>query len=95
MKALFISQELWELVEGGYEEPPDTTTLQVKQGRKGASLYSTRVSTIFSRIIFASRAKVAWEMLKQEFKGSVKVISIKLQSLWRDFDNITMKDNDR
>ncbi|XP_020245138.1 uncharacterized protein LOC109823265 [Asparagus officinalis] len=42
----------------------------------------------------ASKSKDAWDILKQEFKGSDKVISIKLQSLWRDFDNIKMKDNE-
>ena len=30
----------------------------------------------------------------KEFKGSAKVISIKLQSLWRDFDNVVTKDNE-
>ena len=32
--------------------------------------------------------------MEKEFLGNDKVISIKLQNLWRDFDNIAMKDNE-
>ncbi|XP_073153339.1 uncharacterized protein [Henckelia pumila] len=42
----------------------------------------------------AENCKKAWDILKMEFQGSEKVISIKLQSLWRDFDNVAMKDNE-
>lgn len=31
MKALFGSQDLWDIVETGYEEPPDQTTLNQQQ----------------------------------------------------------------
>lgn len=39
--------------------------------------------TIFPRILAATKAKEAWDILKKEFQGSEKVITIKLQSLWR------------
>lgn len=39
------------------------------------------IKVIFPRIMRASTLKEAWEILKNEFKGSEKVISIKLQSL--------------
>ena len=42
----------------------------------------------------SSTAKEAWEILKNAFKGSDKVISIKLQSLWKEFDNLLMKEGE-
>lgn len=33
-------------------------------------------------------------MLKDEFQGNEKIVSIKLQSLWRDFDNLLMKESE-
>ncbi|KAG6503330.1 hypothetical protein ZIOFF_035641 [Zingiber officinale] len=50
--------------------------------------------TIYPRIFRLKKVNEAWEVLKKEFKGSQKVISIKLQNLWRDFDNIDMKDTE-
>ncbi|XP_051116828.1 uncharacterized protein LOC127241696 [Andrographis paniculata] len=40
------------------------------------------------------KEKNAWDVLKEEFHGNDKVISIRLQSLWRDFDNLAMKENE-
>jgi len=42
----------------------------------------------------ATTSKEAWEILKNAYKGSNKVISIKLQSLWRDFDTLLMKEGE-
>ena len=50
--------------------------------------------SIYPRIFGASKAKEAWDILKNEFQGNDKVISIKLQSLWRDFDNMVMKESE-
>ena len=50
--------------------------------------------SILPRIISADVSKDAWEILKKQFGGHDRVISIKLQNLWRDFDNIHMKDNE-
>lgn len=36
----------------------------------------------------------AWRILKKDFQGSEKVISIKLQSLWREFNNLFIEDNE-
>nr|XP_043630099.1 uncharacterized protein LOC122601401 [Erigeron canadensis] len=41
-----------------------------------------------------TNAKEAWEVLKQEFQGDVKVRAIKLQSLRRDYENMKMKENE-
>lgn len=47
--------------------------------------------SIFPRIVGSKKSKATWELLKNEFQGSEKLISIKLQALWRDFDNLAMK----
>ncbi|TXG60551.1 hypothetical protein EZV62_015124 [Acer yangbiense] len=47
---------------------------------------------IFPRIMDATKAKEAWEILQQEFQGSKKEIAIKLQNLKREFENLKMKD---
>ncbi|KAL9426880.1 hypothetical protein AB3S75_033628 [Citrus x aurantiifolia] len=39
-------------------------------------------------------AKNAWEILKQEFHDSEKAVTIKLQTLWKEFDNLSMKDSE-
>ncbi|CAN0915988.1 hypothetical protein LINGRAHAP2_LOCUS29455 [Linum grandiflorum] len=49
---------------------------------------------IFPRIFGIKTSKEAWEVLKNEFKGSEKAISIKCQNLWRQFDNLAMKEGE-
>ncbi|XP_051127378.1 uncharacterized protein LOC127248874 [Andrographis paniculata] len=49
---------------------------------------------IYPRIFGIKKAKEAWEILKTEFQGSKKVITIKLQSLWRQFETLSMKENE-
>ncbi|TXG53899.1 hypothetical protein EZV62_019155 [Acer yangbiense] len=49
---------------------------------------------IFPRIMRATSAKEAWEILQKEFIGDLKVRTIKLQSLRRELENIKMKENE-
>ncbi|KAG6487034.1 hypothetical protein ZIOFF_055615 [Zingiber officinale] len=46
--------------------------------------------TIFPRIFGVKSALEAWEILRLEFEGTEKTIALKLQSLWRNFDNLKM-----
>ena len=48
----------------------------------------------FPRILDAKTSKEAWDTLKVEYQGYDKVISIKLQTFWRDLDNLAMKENE-
>nr|GEX87700.1 UBN2 domain-containing protein [Tanacetum cinerariifolium] len=50
--------------------------------------------SIFPRIAAATKANQAWTTLKTEFQGSSKVITVKLQSLRRDFETSFMKHNE-
>ena len=102
MKTLFISQDLWDLIEEGYEQPEDLSTLTIvklkeyKQRDARALLFIQQgvSKTIFPRISGATKYKEAWEILKKQFSGYDKVISIKLQNLWREFDNLQMKESE-
>ncbi|XP_075076448.1 uncharacterized protein LOC142163093 [Nicotiana tabacum] len=49
---------------------------------------------IFSRIVAETTSKEAWLILKKEFQGSSKVITVKIQSLRRDFETLFMKNNE-
>ena len=52
-----------------------------------------RVSkSIYLGIFSIKKARKAWEILKNEFQDSHKAISIRLQNLWIEFENRTMKD---
>ncbi|GKC45934.1 retrovirus-related pol polyprotein from transposon TNT 1-94 [Tanacetum coccineum] len=50
--------------------------------------------SIFPRIVVATSSKQAWLILKTEFQGSSKVITVKLQSHRRDFETSVMKNNE-
>ncbi len=107
MKALFASQGLWELVETGYAEPVDATTLagltvaerdQLKSDRKKDSkalffLFQSVHESIFPRIAAATKSKEAWDILKTAYQGMEKVKTAKLQMLRRDFEILSMKES--
>ena len=90
MQTFFISQDIWEVVEDGYEEQDQASLTDqqlklykgtVKNDATALRYIQQGVSkTIFPRIFGITRAKQAWDTLKDEFQGSEKVISIKLQS---------------
>ena len=49
---------------------------------------------IFPQIAAATTSNDAWKILKQEFLGDKKVITVKLQILRREFDTLAMKDKE-
>ncbi|CAL8138492.1 unnamed protein product [Prunus armeniaca] len=93
MKTLFISQGLWDIVENGYEEQ-ETSKAGKETQEKQQTYKENKKKDAKALLLPATTSKQAWEILKIEFKGSEKVISIKLQSLWREFDNLLMKDSE-
>ncbi|XP_074298531.1 uncharacterized protein LOC141629425 [Silene latifolia] len=83
MKTLFKSQELWDLVENGYEEPegnqPGESSAQLRENRKKDSkallfIQMAMDDEIFPRISGATTSKEAWEILKQEYLGDKKSV---------------------
>jgi hypothetical protein len=105
MKTLFVSIDLWEMVELGYEISESTSTLteaqkkELKENKskdaRALGMVQKGVSeTIFPRIMGATRAKEDWDTLQEDFQGDKKVRAIKLQTLSRDFKNMRMKENE-
>ncbi|XP_048503113.1 uncharacterized protein LOC125498856 [Beta vulgaris subsp. vulgaris] len=83
----------------GYTEPttePAEPDQQLRDNRKRdakALLFIQGVldDSIFPRISSASSSKEAWEILKMEYHGDSKVISVKLQTLRGTFESLKMK----
>lgn len=108
MRTLFLSQGLWDLIQVGFTKPTaanpvtawDATQLAEyadNQKRDAKALLYIQQGigrSIFPRIMGALTAKEAWDTLKNDFQGSTKVISFKLQNLWQEFDTIYMKEED-
>ncbi|XP_020269489.1 uncharacterized protein LOC109844775 [Asparagus officinalis] len=94
MKTLFKSQDLWDLVENGFvdtDEPNQQLRDTCKKDSKALFMIQQAVDDeIFPQIAAATTSKEAWEILKKEYLGDEKVISIKLQTLRRDFENLSM-----
>ena len=108
MRALFASQDLWELVEDGFEESTDENSFNaltqaekdlLKNNRKKDSkalfyLYQPIHESVFPRIETAKRSKDAWDTLQISYQGMEKVKTVKLQLLRRDFETLCMKKSD-
>ena len=108
MKALFTSQELWELVEDGFEEPANEAEfflltqaereLLKNNKKKDAKalffLYQAVHESVFPRIAAAKKSSEAWETLKTAYQGMERVKTAKLQLLRRDFETLCMKESD-
>ncbi|XP_026378746.1 uncharacterized protein LOC113273203 [Papaver somniferum] len=105
MKSLFMSQDVWKIVESGYDQIEDTSTLDqdqknlLKESRKKnvkASMYIQQGvgDTILPRVIHFPKAKEAWDILQKEYGVNNKVRELKLHSYRRDFENLKMNENE-
>ncbi|GJU91600.1 integrase, catalytic region, zinc finger, CCHC-type containing protein [Tanacetum coccineum] len=100
MSNLFKSQELWELVKNGFPDPkPAEPDQALRDNRKKDAkalffIQSGLDDDIFSHIASVNTSNQAWEILKQEFLGNRKVITVKLQTLHREFEMLKMKDEE-
>ena len=98
MKTLFKSQDLWEFVEAVYTETSADEAHQKDNQKKDAKalffIQQAIDETIFPRTAAAVTSKEAWDILKTEYQGSAKVITVKLQSLRRQFETLNMKPNE-
>ncbi|KAJ4961692.1 hypothetical protein NE237_021602 [Protea cynaroides] len=83
MKTMFLLFGLWDLVENGYEEQESVNDMMLAQQKElndkkqddNAALGMIQrgvADSIFPRIMEATKAKEAWEILMQKFQGDVK-----------------------
>ncbi|XP_015060545.1 uncharacterized protein LOC107006531 [Solanum pennellii] len=101
IKTLFKSQGVWELVEEGFvdlagsdEEAEKLKEIKKKDAKSFSLIQQAVHDTIFSRIAAATTSSQAWKILKKEFQGSAKVITVKLQTYHRNFETLSMKSNE-
>ncbi|KAL7220267.1 hypothetical protein ACSBR2_013185 [Camellia fascicularis] len=67
MRTLFLSMDLWDTVENGYDDESD----RERQKRDAAALSQIQQGVsdwIFPRIMEATKAKEAWDILQTEFQ---------------------------
>ncbi|KAM1168019.1 hypothetical protein ACFX19_030509 [Malus domestica] len=106
-KALFGSQDLWEVVSNGYDEPTteqeaDYTTNQrntLKDLRKKDKkalylLYQGLEDSTFENIVEATTSKKVWDTLSTIYEGVDRVKRVQLQSLRADFEAAHMKEGE-
>lgn len=97
MRTLFKSQELWELVEEGFNDTDDEARLKENKKKDSKALFIIQQAVhedIFPRIMNATTAKEAWLTLQKEFKGDKKVITVRLQTLRREFETAMMNNGE-
>ena len=107
MKALFGSQELWELITNGYVEPTSEQEAaynveqknllkdQRKKGKKALFiLYQGVDESTFEKIAKAESSKKVWEILGIFFKGVDRVKRVHLQTLHAEFEVAHVKDGE-
>ncbi|KAL0451490.1 UNVERIFIED_CONTAM: hypothetical protein Slati_1127100 [Sesamum latifolium] len=103
MKAILGAHGLWNVVETGYEEPADkgalyVAELAVLQKRRSGDQSALSIihqgldDEIFKKIANESKAKDAWDILKN--LGVDKVKKVQLQTLRAEFESLLMKENE-
>ena len=96
--------ELWEIVEEGFEEvstehSTEEEQKEFKENRKKNAQALRHIQqgiskSIFSGIFGVAKAKHAWKILKLEFQETEKIVILKLQALWKSFENLQMGESE-
>ena len=108
MKVLFGSQELWDLIIDGLQEPtPEVEATYTADDKKALReqkkkdskvhflLYQGLDESTFERVAEATTSKEAWEILATIYKWVERVKRIRLQSLRGDLEAAQMKDEEK
>lgn len=94
---MFSSQDIWDLVENGFQEPTYVATYNVlsqaerdllrdnkkKDSKALCYIFQAFHESIFPRLVVAMKSKQAWDTLKIAYQGMIKFKKIKLQILRR------------
>ncbi|XP_028061494.1 uncharacterized protein LOC114264962 [Camellia sinensis] len=107
MQVLLASQDLWKLVDRGYDEPAtledernlnDAQKTTLKDSRKRDKkalylLYQGIDESSFKKIAAATTSKKAWSILRNSHRGIEKTIRVRLQVLRGEFEMLHMNEN--
>ena len=108
MNTLFSSQNIWDLVENGFQEAVDATKYnslsQVeryllmdnmkKDSKSLFYIFQAVHESIFPRFAAAMKSKQAWDTLQTVYQGMEKVKTTKLQILRKDLETLCMKESE-
>ena len=105
MKAYLGSQDVWDVVQGGFEELEDfdeQTVAQiaafkkigVKDRKAMYALYRAVDDTDLEKLGNATTSKEAWEILEKTYKRDDCVKQVRLQALGGEFERLLMKENE-
>ncbi|KAK5839011.1 hypothetical protein PVK06_007765 [Gossypium arboreum] len=103
MEAYLRAFYLWDAVETSRDVPPlraNPTIAQIKQhSREVAKKYKALscihfvvIDVIFTRIMTYEIEKEAWDKLKEKFQGSDRTRQIQVLNLWRESEDLKMKE---
>ena len=105
MKALFEFQDVMEVVKNGVAaEPAEPATEAVRNAYKDSKkkdakaiffLHQSVDDANFNLISKATSAKQAWDKLEKCYAGGDRIKKVKLQVLQRQFDSMTMEENEK
>ncbi|GKV29240.1 hypothetical protein SLEP1_g38182 [Rubroshorea leprosula] len=105
MKAFLKGNDVWEVIEHGFQLPfpqENPTVAQMKRNaeynagtyRALSFLHNAVANDIFPKIASCQNAQEVWEALKEEYEGSARDKSVTLLALKREFEMLKMKETD-
>src|ERR1044072_5046924 len=105
MRGYIKPYSLWEIVNDGAQPPllPNNPTVAqirhhseelAKEGKALVLIHSAVSDEVLTRIMDCSRAKEAWDRLKEEFHGNQRTRRMQVLNLRREFESLKMKDSD-
>ncbi|XP_039146820.1 uncharacterized protein LOC120284066 [Dioscorea cayenensis subsp. rotundata] len=97
MKTIFISLELWDLVENGVTESKDEAVERENKKRDARALSIIQQAVDdpnLDRISEAKSAHDAWETLRKQCQGTSKVMAVRIQVLRQDIKILQMRDDE-
>ena len=104
MKALLGSQDAWDVVEKGFEEPSEDAHLSPTQRdffqktRKKDQqalmlIHQCLDEAMFEKVANAATSKQAWEILQTSYQGVVRLKKVRLQTLRGEFKVLRTKES--
>lgn len=76
MKALLGSQDVWDIVEKGYNEPNDVN--KSKDQKAHTIIPQGLDETMLGKLASATTSKESWDILQKNFEGVDKVKKVRL-----------------
>ena len=108
MRVLFRYQDLWDLVNIGFNKVTDSKEFEAPSKKQKDSLktslknikktlyaiFQALDESIFEKILKAEIVKEAWVTLQKLYKGDELVKRMKLQTLKSEFESLCMNDSE-